>query len=335
MHSSPLSSVSSETRSRSPEAESEADTSHQAQLYRPSHDTRAEEPRESAIHVSDGTGPAVEHTPPTHGKRKPSLENLNTRKRQKSNSMDDQEQPIAGPSRVTLPEDRSKEVVGALTTEGLVTGRPYHTSSASAHYSPTGELLYPDAGSSRHPRPLFRSGASGRLGSSSKAAPAREELIDVDTVFDSGELLPTQLTAHRSSSTVGSMSIARILNIDEREEPSSSTSPAQPASHPPEPSPRTHSPPNLSGYFCPICFSPPTYATLTPCGHICCGDCLFTAVKTSMQRSVYLGPAASSAKCPVCRAPIPGWDGKGGGVIGLKTKVVHDISGSPAKSNPK
>lgn len=47
----------------------------------------------------------------------------------------------------------------------------------------------------------------------------------------------------------------------------------------------------LSAYPCPICFSPPTNATLTPCGHICCGECLFTAVKTTMQRATYAGPA--------------------------------------------
>lgn len=42
----------------------------------------------------------------------------------------------------------------------------------------------------------------------------------------------------------------------------------------------------LSSFPCPICFSPPVNATLTPCGHICCGECLFTAIKTTMQRAV-------------------------------------------------
>lgn len=46
----------------------------------------------------------------------------------------------------------------------------------------------------------------------------------------------------------------------------------------------------LSAYTCPICFSPPTRATLTPCGHICCGECLFTAVKTTMQRAGHAVP---------------------------------------------
>ncbi|CAL1715894.1 unnamed protein product [Somion occarium] len=87
----------------------------------------------------------------------------------------------------------------------------------------------------------------------------------------------------------------------------------------------------LSNYTCPICFSPPTYATMTPCGHVCCGECLFTAVKTAMQRAAYHGPAAERAKCPVCRAPIPGWDGRGGGVIGLQPRVMYKVE-SPRKA---
>ncbi|KZT06079.1 uncharacterized protein LAESUDRAFT_726288 [Laetiporus sulphureus 93-53] len=83
----------------------------------------------------------------------------------------------------------------------------------------------------------------------------------------------------------------------------------------------------LSAYTCPICFSPPTNATVTPCGHICCGDCLFTAVKTSMQRATFSGPMGERlvARCPVCRAPIAGWDGKGGGVVGLRPKMVYSL----------
>lgn len=56
----------------------------------------------------------------------------------------------------------------------------------------------------------------------------------------------------------------------------------------------------LSAYTCPICFSPPTNATLTPCGHICCGQCLFTAVKSTMRRNMVVAmdraPAATSVQ---------------------------------------
>ncbi|KIJ62963.1 hypothetical protein HYDPIDRAFT_114102 [Hydnomerulius pinastri MD-312] len=82
----------------------------------------------------------------------------------------------------------------------------------------------------------------------------------------------------------------------------------------------------LSAYTCPICFSPPTNATLTPCGHICCGPCLFTAVKSTLRRNMAVAfDRAPVAQCPVCRAEIPGWDGKGGGVVGLKVQVVYSL----------
>ena len=52
----------------------------------------------------------------------------------------------------------------------------------------------------------------------------------------------------------------------------------------------------LSAYTCPICFSPPTNATLTPCGHICCGACLFAAVKSTVKRNMVIAME---------RAPVP------------------------------
>jgi hypothetical protein len=43
----------------------------------------------------------------------------------------------------------------------------------------------------------------------------------------------------------------------------------------------------LSKFNCPICFTPPTRATLMPCGHVCCGECLFASVKTMQRRNQY------------------------------------------------
>ena len=81
----------------------------------------------------------------------------------------------------------------------------------------------------------------------------------------------------------------------------------------------------LSEYTCPICFFPPSNATLTPCGHVCCGSCLFTAVKTTLHRGASMGVAMNTGenvpRCPVCRAVIRYWDGRGGGVIGLKVRI--------------
>lgn len=45
----------------------------------------------------------------------------------------------------------------------------------------------------------------------------------------------------------------------------------------------------LSSYSCPICFSTVTNACLTPCGHVLCGLCLFSAVKSGIQRGLDLG----------------------------------------------
>jgi len=80
----------------------------------------------------------------------------------------------------------------------------------------------------------------------------------------------------------------------------------------------------ISEYNCPICFSPPTAATLTPCGHVMCGSCLFASVRTSLTRARNLGMGgdALQAKCPVCRNQLKGWDGRGGGVIGLRPKLA-------------
>ena len=128
----------------------------------------------------------------------------------------------------------------------------------------------------------------------------------VAVLADNGVLLP-QAT---SSTSVSSPSLAKILNPVNIEQiscssvssaPSIPTAPAQSSrqskstgasNSKPEPEIERDPEPEhepLSAYTCPICFFPPTNATLTPCGHICCGSCLFTAVKTTMQRGVAMG----------------------------------------------
>ncbi|CUA71883.1 hypothetical protein RSOLAG22IIIB_04830 [Rhizoctonia solani] len=54
--------------------------------------------------------------------------------------------------------------------------------------------------------------------------------------------------------------------------------------------------PLLSEYMCPICFSPPTGAIVTLCGHIMCGGCLYGAITAR--------GAPIQKLCPVCRTPI-------------------------------
>jgi len=60
-------------------------------------------------------------------------------------------------------------------------------------------------------------------------------------------------------------------------------------------------------------------------GHVCCGECLFAAISAASQRAKYTAVGGDIARCPVCRAPLPDWDGKGGGVIGLKPRVVFAL----------
>ncbi|KAF8917276.1 hypothetical protein CPB85DRAFT_1215548 [Mucidula mucida] len=121
-------------------------------------------------------------------------------------------------------------------------------------------------------------------------------------------------TLHDRVSSAPEAPLAEAEDNDELEAKSLPTSPApaKPAALGTE----------LAEYACPICFTPPTNATLTPCGHICCGSCLFSAIKIAATRNF---GQEFSAKCPVCRANIPGWDGHGGGVIGLKPKVVYSF----------
>lgn len=52
---------------------------------------------------------------------------------------------------------------------------------------------------------------------------------------------------------------------------------------------------SISEFTCPICFSPPTFATATLCGHVMCGECLFSAVKAQMQQNPY-GPQRNVAR---------------------------------------
>ncbi|KAG8941380.1 hypothetical protein FRC03_004593 [Tulasnella sp. 419] len=133
------------------------------------------------------------------------------------------------------------------------------------------------------------------------------EIIKTEDSTDFG----SQSQPHSQSKRAGKM---------KEKTPAKSPSPSTP--------PPSDGPTPASQYTCPICFSPPTSSILTPCGHIMCGSCLFASIKAAQQRSrgMGFGPnAAEEAKCPVCRAIIPGWDGKGAGVVGLEMKVVYTV----------
>ena len=40
----------------------------------------------------------------------------------------------------------------------------------------------------------------------------------------------------------------------------------------------------LSSYKCPICLCPPTNISVTPCGHIFCGSCLYDSLSTNLRQ---------------------------------------------------
>ncbi|EIM90662.1 uncharacterized protein STEHIDRAFT_136703 [Stereum hirsutum FP-91666 SS1] len=130
---------------------------------------------------------------------------------------------------------------------------------------------------------------------------------------------PSASSQPGTSQPSASSSQSRLPNPSTMSNPKAKTK-SHTQSRPREPTPAAES--LLSSYACPICFSPPINATLTPCGHIMCGECLFTAVGVAVGRT---GAVGLGARCPVCRANLPGWDGRGGGVIGLKARVLISL----------
>lgn len=225
-----------------------------------------------------------------------------------ANRQDDEQHPASSGQANYSPMTRLRDTVGAP----LVSSRdgtewavgPAHDREPS--YPPIESL--PD-----HTRPALQMGSAFEeldATSDSRASTPPQTQTQSQTPIDL-----TQDTESGSSASpalpVSSTSSPQLLSNSKPSEPSST--------------PVTSGSTPLSSYTCPICFSPPTNATLTPCGHVCCGACLFTAVKSTLQRGAFMGGGMGQGnlpRCPVCRAPIPGWDGTGGGVIGLRPKAV-------------
>ncbi|KZT39978.1 hypothetical protein SISSUDRAFT_554488 [Sistotremastrum suecicum HHB10207 ss-3] len=149
--------------------------------------------------------------------------------------------------------------------------------------------------------------------------------------FDSEPDRQTNSHNHRQPTPSASVPSSQSSDFSQPQQSQSSQSESQPqaSSSTQKPSTREKTPQAtasepLGNYACPICFSAPTNATMTTCGHVMCGECLFTAVKTTLARAT--GPIYENVpRCPVCRAELKGWDGKGGGVIGLKPRTVTTI----------
>ena len=126
------------------------------------------------------------------------------------------------------------------------------------------------------------------------ATPTASQLTSRDAA-SRGPSSPTDGESPRAPSItdVDAATSTPIMVEDTTPDPRPATTPA-PAPPPP------HDP--FSAYACPICFCPPINATLTPCGHICCGSCLFTAIKTTTQRALAMmaDPSPRCARCCCC-----------------------------------
>ncbi|KDQ24938.1 hypothetical protein PLEOSDRAFT_1090514 [Pleurotus ostreatus PC15] len=154
-----------------------------------------------------------------------------------------------------------------------------------------------------------------------------EHDADVGGALDSWAGSSTEVHSLRSPATspvVSSPSLAKLLHPTNQSPPPPHVHRKRKRPSEPQPPPLDQSS-LLTAYTCPICFSSPTNATLTPCGHIMCGSCLFAAVKAGLQRHATMMIGEGQPSCPVCRAPIPGWDGRGGGVIGLKVRAIISV----------
>lgn len=56
----------------------------------------------------------------------------------------------------------------------------------------------------------------------------------------------------------------------------------------------------LHTYNCSVCLAPPKNATLIPCGHIFCGECLFTSVRIAMRNITPYGTTMARYVCRHC-----------------------------------
>ncbi|KAF9457761.1 hypothetical protein BDZ94DRAFT_1272259 [Collybia nuda] len=310
----------------------------------PSPSTRSTNPRKSALRSSIRTRTVLE-SEPINSNSLPSSS--------RSMARSEEEQPIAGPSssssmaylRPRFPEGSESE--GGRPVKRRKTGR---AESESPEWTSDGDeevdqlISDNDNDNEDEDEDGALLGPGSTLEFEAGPPPSQLESVTVDDT-EERETSPEPSTSNRDvvSTPVSSPSLAKILhstNIEPQglRSPSpvivavtSTSISASNAKYTATKPPATKLPPPLpeaeplSEYTCPICFFPPTNATLTPCGHICCGSCLFTAVRTTMQRGAIMMADGNGARCPVCRAEIPNWDGRGGGVIGLKPRAVFSL----------
>ncbi|KAG8990383.1 hypothetical protein FRB90_001786 [Tulasnella sp. 427] len=216
---------------------------------------------------------------------------------------------VAGPSTTARDTTNSPERNNVAFVPESMDVWLEQENSQPGQASPSSSNLYPDRASPPISLEAWIDEEDAREKGKTKApTPPDEEIFDLPAPGPSGSL------PHMSQLIVDSQAADTTVI------------PKEPT--PPTPRRRSPTPQPASEFTCPICFCPPTAAVLTPCGHIMCGSCLFSAIETAAQRARMngYGGEALEARCPVCRAKLENWDGRGNGVIGLELKVAMNVS---------
>jgi len=215
--------------------------------------------------------------------------------RQTRDSFDDSSEFLN--SNIGASSSMSSVATARYDEEELEFGRQYYSTNSTLRSDPLGPSV-----------------SISTIGESQRSSPTVESPISSPSLARILNPVNVDLPGRSSTHNVSVAEASGSFGVKAESPPRTQTR----AETKPEPEP-------LAEYTCPICFFPPTNATITPCGHICCGACLFTAVKSTIQRGNIMRSEGNVPRCPVCRAEIIGWDGKGGGVIGLKPRTVFSL----------
>ena len=121
------------------------------------------------------------------------------------------------------------------------------------------------------------------------------DTLTTGSVTESDDEVDVQPLAKRAKTAVKEEDLSSVTESDSGPEVLMMTDrrdERKPTRTPEPPAPISES---ISEFTCPVCFSPPTFATATLCGHVMCGECLFSAVRAQIQQNPY-GPERNVAR---------------------------------------
>jgi len=232
-----------------------------------------------------------------------------------------------------VPEIKEDETLRGTTEGGDEAGGPSEA-SGSASASITTIKDDSDVEDDQRRSPLFGAMPSGQKRkrtspSADRQRPPHPILVSSDSDSSNIEVIETESTPSTKKLDKGKGKAKEVVETPEPEE-------------------------NLLAFFqCPICLAPPMQAVLTPCGHIMCGACLFSTLKSHAVRhgrkplpvGAYPTMSLSGRRlrstgkpplrgrilqghCPVCRHEIEGGMGTvpgEGGVKYLEVKTITEV----------